>query len=205
MRPITTVLLAGGEGRRIGGDKALQALHGRPLIEWVLDAIRSGSDEVLISANDNLDAYTAYGYQLVRDEAAGYAGPLAGLQAGLRRARNAWVACVPCDTPFLPPNLLSRLVQESDGAECTVAVAADRRQPTIALYSKDVLAKLDNYLASGGRKVRDWQGSLRVREVVFNDIASFANINTRSELDALAGQMEKECPRSLRTGGKCLN
>lgn len=191
MPPITTVILAGGQGRRMGGDKGLQLLHGRALIEWVQDSVRGMSDEVLLSANDKHDVYARFGCQLIIDHMPDWAGPLAGLQAALRSAHNGWVMCVPCDTPYLPHDLIARLyaAMSADAAEAAVAVVMGRRQPAIALYRRDVLPKLDAYLNAGGRKVNDWLGSLRLSEVVFEDAAAFANINSQDEL-ALANQRQ---------------
>ena len=181
--PITTIILAGGKGTRIGGDKGLHLLHGKALIDWVLDAVRQQSDEILINANANQHAYASRGCRVIADPLPEYAGPLAGLQAALRCARHAWVVCVPCDTPFLPENLIARLrVAITPTAEAVVAVADGQRQPTIALYRKDVSPKLDAYLASGARKVGDWLMTLRITEVVFEDAAAFANINSLDEL-----------------------
>ena len=153
---ITSVILAGGLGTRIGGAKGLQPLHGRALIGWVLDSVSRQSEEVLINANGVPDAYLCFGYPVIADETPDWPGPLAGLQSALRLARHDWVASVPCDTPFLPDDLIARLykaVSTITTMEASVAVVAGKRQPTIALYRKNVLPKLDAYLNLGGRKV----------------------------------------------------
>lgn len=182
--PITTVLLAGGQGKRMGGDKGLQMLHGRALIAWVLESVRGHSDEVLLSANDKHEAYAVFGCRIIADHMPDRAGPLAGLQAALRSARNEWVMSVPCDTPHLPHDLIARLYAAlaADDTEAAVAVVAGRRQPAIALYRRDVQPKLDAYLNAGGRKVNDWLSSLRLSEVVFEEADKFANINSQEEL-----------------------
>ena len=191
--PITTVILAGGKGTRIGGNKGLQLLHGKALIDWVLDAIRSQSDEILINANANTNDYAKRGYRIIIDHSPEHAGPLAGLQAALLCAQHEWVACVPCDTPALPDNLITRLRSAiTPTTEAVVAVAGGQRQSTISLHHKDVVRKLDAYLDSGARKVGDWLNTLRVSEVVFEDAAAFANINSLEEL-AMANQ-RREIP-----------
>ncbi len=181
---VTTVILAGGQGSRIGGDKALRDLRGLPLIEWVIGAIMPQGTEILISANDNQTALENFGYQVISDYMPGYAGPLAGLQAALRHASSEWVASVPCDTPFLPDDLIARLLAATGGAEASVAVVNGRRQPAIALYRKSVLPKLNAYLESGERKVAGWLDRLQVREVEFDDADAFININSLEELGA---------------------
>ncbi|RFC37730.1 MAG: molybdenum cofactor guanylyltransferase [Candidatus Nitrotoga sp. SPKER] len=182
---ITTVVLAGGLGTRIGGSKGLQQLYGRPLIEWVLDSVSRQSEEILINVNGVHDDYLCFGYPVIADQIPNWVGPLAGLQSALRLARHDWVASVPCDTPFLPVNLIARLftaVNTINTAEASVAVVAGKRQPTIALYHKSVLPKLDVYLNSGGRKVNNWLETLHLSEAVLDDAIAFTNINTLDDL-----------------------
>jgi molybdenum cofactor guanylyltransferase len=180
--PISTLILAGGRGLRIGGGKALQHLHGRPLLAWVLDAVRLQSDEVLLNANEQLADYAQFAYPVVSDLCPDYAGPLAGLQAGMRLAKHPLIACVPCDTPFLPNDLLAKLSAAIGPHDAVVACVNGQRQPTIALYQRRVLPKLDAYLHSGGRKVGDWLDQLDTCAVAFKSANNFYNINTPQEL-----------------------
>ena len=138
------------------------------MIGWVLDSVSHQSEEILINANGELDPYSCFGYSIIADQIPDWPGPLAGLQVALRCARHNWVVSVPCDTPFLPDNLISGLfeaVRQSGMKEASVVLVAGRRQPTIALYHKSVLWKLDNYLASGGRKVNGWLETLQLGEL----------------------------------------
>ncbi|RFC40055.1 MAG: molybdenum cofactor guanylyltransferase [Candidatus Nitrotoga sp. CP45] len=186
VRPaITTVILAGGLGTRIGGAKGLQRLHGRALIDWVSDSVSRQSEEVLINANGLHDDYLCFGYPVIADQTPNWVGPLAGLQSALRLARHDWVASVPCDTPFLPDDLIVRLYKAASTittVEASVAVVAGKRQPTIALYHKSVLSKLDTYLNLGGRKVNSWLETLHLSEAVLDDAIAFTNINTLDDL-----------------------
>lgn len=182
---ITTVILAGGLGTRIGGAKGLQPLRGRALIDWVLDSVSRQSEEVLINVNGVHDDYLCFGYPVIADQTPNWPGPLAGLQSALRLARNDWVVSVPCDTPFLPDDLIARLykaVSTTTTVEASVAVVAGKRQPTIALYHKNVLPKLDAYLNSGGRKVNSWLETLHLSEAALDDAIAFTNINTLDDL-----------------------
>lgn len=182
--PISTVILAGGLGTRIGGAKGLQSLRGRPLIEWVLDAVATQSDDILLNVNGACDSYLRFGCRIIADQTPGWAGPLAGVQSALRCARHEWLACIPCDTPYLPHDLLRRLYAAIQPGvnDAAVAVAEGTRHPTVALYHKRVLPCLDSYLNFGGRKVTGWQDTLRLREVAFYDASAFTNINSQHEL-----------------------
>ncbi len=182
--PVTTVILAGGQGSRMGGDKGLKELRGLPLIEWVIGVLLHQGTEIVISANDNIPAYADLGYPVISDALPGYAGPLAGVHAALQYAGNEWVVSVPCDTPYLPDDLIERLLAAAGESEAAVAVVRGRRQPTIAVYRKSVLPRLSAYLAQGERRVGDWLVSLRAREAVFEDEAAFVNINSAEELEA---------------------
>jgi molybdenum cofactor guanylyltransferase len=181
---VTTVILAGGLGKRMGGDKGLQTLHGKALISWVLEAIRRDSDEILINANNAQGAYQNFGLQVIADQLPDWPGPLAGLHAALLCAQHDYVMTVPCDTPFLPPDLITLLQRglSLQMTEAAVAVVAGRRQPAIALYRRSVLPKLVAYLAGGGRKVNDWLDCLQLSEVVFDNVAEFDNINSQEDL-----------------------
>ena len=183
---ITGVILAGGQGRRMGGvDKGLRVLRGKPMIEWVLERFAPQVDEVLINANQNLDVYARFGHPVIPDEISGYAGPLAGLQCALSAARHPLVATVPCDSPFLPDDLVTRLDTALQARQAQIAVARTRDQPhpVFCLCRRDVLPHLTRFLADGGRKIDAWYATLRVTEVEFDDEAdAFSNINTPEEL-----------------------
>jgi molybdopterin-guanine dinucleotide biosynthesis protein A len=186
---ITGVILAGGQGRRMGGvDKGLQLLRGRPMVQWVIERFAPQVDEVLINANQNLETYARFGYRVIPDEISGFAGPLAGLQRALSEARHGLVATVPCDSPFLPHDLIARLhaAMAQRGAEVAVARTGDQPHPVFCLCRREVLPGLTAFLAGGGRKIDAWYATLRVAEVPFDDeAAAFSNINTEAELKAL--------------------
>lgn len=183
---ITGVILAGGLGRRMGGvDKGLQLLNDKPMVQWALERFAPQVDEVLINANQNAEQYATLGYPVVPDQIPGFAGPLAGLHAALSQAAHPLVATVPCDSPFLPADLVSRLhaALESDGADLAVARTFDQAHPVFCLCRREVLPHLTAFLESGGRKVDRWYATLKVIEVAFDDeAAAFSNINTRDEL-----------------------
>lgn len=186
--PVTGVILAGGQGRRMGSvDKGLKLLRGKPMARWVIERLAPQVAEVLINANQNLDVYACFGYRVIPDEIGGFAGPLAGLHRGLTDASHELVATVPCDSPFLPADLIARLhgAMQANGAEIAVAKTGNQPHPVFCLCRKSVLPGLAAFLAGGGRKIDAWYSTLRVVEVAFDDEAgAFSNVNTEQELSA---------------------
>ena len=185
-RRITGILLAGGQGSRMGGvDKGLVELAGRPMAAHALERLAPQVDALLINANQNLPAWQAFGHPVFGDDIGGFAGPLAGLHAGLLRAQHPFVVTAPCDSPFLPADLVERLAAALHGADAQLAVAKTFGQPhpVFCLCRCDLADHLGAFLAAGGRKIDRWYGSLKVVEVAFDDEeAAFRNVNTRDEL-----------------------
>lgn len=187
-RPVTGIILAGGQGRRMGGvDKGLQLLNGRPMVARVLARFAPQVDEVLINANQNLERYALLGCRVIPDEVGGFAGPLAGLHRGLSETSHELVATVPCDSPFLPKDLVARLAVPlaDDAADLAVAKTGDQPHPVFCLARKRLIPHLSAFLQSGGRKIDAWYATLNVVEVAFDDDpGAFRNINTPEELQS---------------------
>ncbi len=191
---ITGVVLAGGLGRRMGNrDKGLVLLEGQPLVARVLARFSPQVDELLVNANRHLDRYAAYGYRVVSDEVSGFAGPLAGLHSAMRAARFEWLACVPCDAPDLPRDLVSRLrravrVNEADAA---MARAAGRVHPVFCICRRSTAGNLQRYLENGGRRMEEWLTTRGVVCVDFDDEPeAFRNVNTPEDLESGCGASE---------------
>ncbi|HZZ92831.1 MAG TPA: molybdenum cofactor guanylyltransferase MobA [Usitatibacter sp.] len=189
MPDVTGLVLAGGQGSRMGGvDKGLQPFRGRPMVAHVLERLAPQVDEILVNANRNVEAYAALGHRVIADEIEGFAGPLAGFERGLAHAGGALIVTVPCDSPFLPVDLVQRLRGALEGAQAHLAVAKTGTQPhpVFCLMRREVHASLRAFLASGQRKIDRWYASLPVVEVPFDDEPdAFLNINTREELASL--------------------
>jgi len=189
---ITGIVFAGGQGRRMGGvDKGLVALGGRPLVARVIERLVPQVSALVINANQNRDRYASFGYPVVADVVPGYAGPLAGLHAGITAATTPYVVTSPCDSPFLPLDLVARLALAFDAQPIDLAVARtfDQPHPVFSLVRSDVRAHLEAFLQGGGRKIDAWYATLRVVEVGFDDEAdAFRNINTVAELEANAAE-----------------
>jgi molybdopterin-guanine dinucleotide biosynthesis protein A len=191
MTTTTGVILAGGLGRRMGGnDKGLVPYRGRPLAAFALERLAPQVDEVLINANRNIERYAALGASVVEDSMADHPGPLAGMQAGLARAHHELVLFVPCDAPRFPDDLAQRLARELDDEriDASVARAGGRVQPVFCLVRRATLPRLTQFLEDGGRKVETWLATLRTATVDFPDADAFANLNTAEELQQSESQ-----------------
>jgi molybdopterin-guanine dinucleotide biosynthesis protein A len=183
---VTGLILAGGRGSRMGGvDKGLQAFRGKRLVDHVYERFAPQVGGIIINANQNHEEYKTFGVRVVSDAIGGYAGPLAGLHAGLSVSKRPFLASVPCDSPFLPADLIERLYQRIDetGAELAVAKTGEQPHPVFSLMRRGVLDHLTDFLKGGGRKIDAWYATLNVVEVGFDDEPeAFSNINTREEL-----------------------
>ena len=184
MKGVSGIVLAGGLGRRMGGvDKGLKALRGKPMVQWVLERLAPQVDDIVINANQNLERYRAFGHRVVPDEIGGFAGPLAGLHAGLKAVKHPLAVTAPCDSPFLPLDLVARLGSALKDNDLAVAKTGSQPHPVFALVRRDCRESLEAFLARGGRKIDAWYASLKVVEVSFDDEAdAFRNINTLDEL-----------------------
>ena len=183
---VTGLILAGGQGRRMGGvDKGLQPLRGRPMVAWVLERLAPQVTEVIVNANQNQAEYARLGCRVVGDEIGGFAGPLAGLQAGLKANVHPFLVTVPCDSPFLPRDLVARLHAAliANHADLAVAKTGDQPHPVFSLVRESLAGHLTKFLEGGGRKIDAWYASLKVVEVPFDDQPdAFSNINTPADL-----------------------
>jgi molybdopterin-guanine dinucleotide biosynthesis protein A len=211
--PVCGVVLAGGQGRRVGGvDKGLLTLEGEPLARRALERLRPQVDQWLISANRHLDIYAGWGAEVCPDRPSmgdvtcadshadscgdscgdSYAGPLAGFLAAQARSHCDWLACVPCDVPAFPRDLVARLAAHARRTQARLVQAAVvedghvRPQPVFSLWHRSLAPGLRDFVEAGGRKVGAWAESCGRSLVVFDAPdarVAFFNINTLEDLD----------------------
>lgn len=189
IQQITGLILAGGRGTRMGGvDKGLREFRGAPMALHAIMRLSPQVGTLMINANQNIGPYESFGLPVWPDEMGGFEGPLAGVQTGLIHCETDYMVTAPCDSPFLPEDLVARLgdaLAEQD-AEIAVAVTGEgetrQPHPVFSLMKTSLLPHLTAYLQGGGRKIETWYRSLRFVEVVFPDEAGFRNINTLEEL-----------------------
>ncbi len=186
---ITGVVLAGGKGRRMGGeDKGLLELNGRPLIAYALDALSQAAGTLLINANRNRQLYESFGFPVIADRNDDFEGPLAGLFSAMVAAKTDYVLTVPCDCPLMTGELLRRLYTRlmEEGAEICTAHDGERMHPVFLIAERRLAPELAEYLNSGQRKLETW---LKSRRLAIADYSchpeAFININTAEELAEL--------------------
>jgi molybdopterin-guanine dinucleotide biosynthesis protein A len=202
-RDLVATVLAGGRARRMGGcDKSLMRLAGRPLLDHVLACLEPQVGHILINANGDPGRFAGRGLPVVADSIDDFAGPLAGVLAGLdwvaaNLPEADWMLSVPADTPFLPPDLAARLraALEIDGPEMVCAASGGRAHHVVALWplaGREALRRA--LLDEGLRKVDRWTARFRVGLVDFpaTPVDPFFNVNTPDDIAeaerALAGR-----------------
>lgn len=185
---ITGLVLAGGAGRRMGGqDKGLVDFRGIPLALHALRRLQAQTRQPIISANRNLERYQTWGVPVITDAfhepGGGFAGPLAGIAAALAVIETPWLLTVPCDVPWFPEDLAQRL--GTTHAKLAIANGAGRMQPLLALIHRELVADLEGFLQTGGRPVRAWQARHAPAVASFTNTWAFANANDRNGLAAM--------------------
>lgn len=202
---IHAVILAGGEGRRMGGaDKGLELFHGKPLAQRAAQRIAPFVGSVSLNANRNVAAYTALGYTVFSDDLPAHEGPLGGVLAALRACRAPYLLVLPCDVPNFPLDLVVRLAaalkEATAGARVAMPLAKQVDgstfvEPVFMLMDCAVLPDLEAYFAAGGRKITTWAGKAGLALAPFTqpqDAAAFADADTFDALAVIAAQNNGE-------------
>ena len=184
---ITAVILAGGKGRRVGEqDKGLIDLHGKKLITYVIESLSVQTNDIVIVANRNLNTYQSLGFPVVSDRIKGFQGPLAGLDAAFSITGSSFLLCTPCDSPFIPDDLMERLICAATGNN-PIVVAGDgkRLHPVISLVHRSVWSDIEARLSEGRLRLMDWI------EATGYDVADFSscpdvlrNLNTIEQMQS---------------------
>lgn len=205
MIPYSALILAGGQGQRMGGqDKGWVTYQQRPLIEWALDIIHSQTwppEAIYLSANRHLDAYRALGYPVLTDATPDFLGPLAGVLAGLAQSPTEWMWVIPCDAVQLPSSVAQTLfeVVQAQNVQAVTAIDGEGRwHPVILAVHRQTYPQLAAYLAAGGRSIRGWLATLLHESVAFS--VPFPNANDLQALaaDAVSGTLSAvNRPRTL--------
>lgn len=188
MLRVTGVILAGGQGSRMGGvDKGWVEFEGAPLIKHVLSRLAPQTDEVLVVANRNQERYRQLGVDVVSDYISGFQGPLAGIHAALEHVNTPLALVVPTDAPLLPLHLLAHLVSTARIGENldhpVLAHDGEREQPLFGIYPKSLTTTLRDFLAKDQRRLMQWCREQHTEWVDFSQWKeAFTNMNSPAQL-----------------------
>lgn len=181
---VTGVILAGGRATRMGGqDKGLISLKGKPMYEHIVNKLAPQVGKLAISANRNREKYQSLGYPVLSDTLPDYPGPLAGMLSVMQQLDAEWFLFCPCDTPNIPDDLAARLWGARGQFPAVWVNDGDRDHPTLALVHRKLTPALENYLASGERRVMVFLREADGHPVLFSgQQLSFANVNSPVDL-----------------------
>lgn len=194
--PVAGLLLAGGRSSRLGGgDKCLRLLGGRPILAHIIDRIRPQVACMVLNANGEAERFASFGLPVVADSVAGFAGPLAGIHAGLEWVRTnrpelRFAVTIATDTPFFPADLVQKLLAYAGGSSSlAVARSAEGLHPVMGLWPVALAPAIEASLKRGERKVGKWVAEHGAIEVFFAEVEvagrridPFFNINRAEEL-----------------------
>lgn len=193
----TGVILAGGASRRMGQDKALMILDGKPMIERVALALRSVTQRVIIVADDTA-RYAEYADQCVPDHYKGV-GTLGGIHGGLAAAEHDLIFVVGCDMPFVDPQLVLWFLEAAKGWDAVVLKQGGYVDPLHAVYRKSCLPAVEKMIASGNQRAMSFHPYVRVRNVELSELPatgdslrSFENVNTRDDWERVIAALRRE-------------
>jgi molybdopterin-guanine dinucleotide biosynthesis protein A len=188
---MTSIILAGGKGLRLGRGKALQVIEGKTLVQWVVDRLAILSTDIIIATahGEAIPCSSAVRIRTVADIYPGE-GPLAGIHSGLTASSSPRAIVVSCDTPFLNVDLLRYMVQISSTFDIVIPRVKNKLEPLCAVYSKNCLAPIQELLERDERQIRKLFSIVKVEYVEEDEInsfdpehLSFFNINSQADLD----------------------
>ena len=189
---VSAIVLAGGMSRRLGRDKAIEPLDGRPLITRVIGRLAHLTQETVVVVNDDERASVLPLPDSAKVAVDAYPdkGSLGGIFTGLSAAEAGWGIVVACDMPFLNTDLLRHMLSLRDGTDAVVPIVENRPEPTHAVYSKACLPHIERRLKADDLKIARFFDEVRVRFVPEEEVdkldpdhLSFFNINTQQDLD----------------------
>jgi molybdenum cofactor guanylyltransferase len=190
LNDITGVILAGGRAKRMGGqDKGLLNINGQAMIELIIERLSPQVGHLVINANRHLKQYRKFNFPVISDDnSTEFHGPLAGMLCALKSCTTKYILSTPCDSPFFPADLSTRLLSTlmKDNADICVVHDGQRMQPVFVLIKTKLQESLQNYLDNGDRKIDLWYKQHHVVLADFSDYNDISlNINTPDELQNL--------------------
>lgn len=191
---VTGIILAGGKSSRMGTDKGLQELCGKPLISYTIKVLSEMCDTIIISTSS--DAYQSFGYKTVADEIPGI-GPMGGIYSALKQSMTEKNLVLSCDLPLVSVELLSYILKNSDGYQVAVPWEGGQHyEPLCGFYSLSILKKMNEFIRNGNYKLPDLYEEIRINKIIINSELEFYNgnlffnVNSQKEL-SIAGNLMK--------------
>lgn len=189
---ITGIILAGGKSSRMGTDKGLQELGGKPLINYAIRALSDLCNTIIISTCS--DAYQSFGYKTVADEIPGI-GPMGGIYSALKQSKTEKNLVLSCDLPFATKELLLHILKNSDGYQVAVPWQGNKHyEPLCGFYNLSILDQMNDFIQKSNYKLPDLFEEISINRLVINNEADFytdelfLNINSKHDL-ALAEKL----------------
>ena len=197
---VTGIVLAGGKSRRLGRNKAIEPIGGKPLIWRVIGLLSCITDQTVVVVNEKeaVSVLPMPDATKVALDIYPNSGALGGIFTGLSVAESKWSVVVACDMPFLSLTLIEHMLTLTDGYDVVVPVLQDRLEPIHALYSKACLPHMERQLQSRRLKIVDFFADVKVNYLTQEEVEkkdpqhlSFFNVNTREDLDRARALFEK--------------
>ena len=189
---LCAVILTGGRSSRMGGGiKSLKKFNNKYIFDRIFENLQTQVDKIIINSNDSENLFVKYKVEVIKDSLGGFLGPLAGIPASFEWLnKNApyinWLVTVPGDTPFIPKNLVKKLLDKVKNTNHKIVLAQSngKTHPIIGIWHSNLIESLKNSLNSGNRKIMNWasQNSLGYAEFTNSKYDPFFNINCKEDL-----------------------
>jgi molybdopterin-guanine dinucleotide biosynthesis protein A len=186
-KEITGIILSGGRSKRLGEEKGLAIFQGKPLVGYAIEALSPVCSRILISANNDLEKYARYGYEVITDTIKGI-GPMGGMISCLEQSTAEHNIVLSCDTPFVNGGLFMYLLNSVESYQAAVPVHDNFPEPLCAVYAREVTGPMKEVINQKNYKLQDFLQRIDVKKVVisrelpFFSGNLFANINSRNDL-----------------------
>jgi molybdenum cofactor guanylyltransferase len=192
---ITGIILAGGKSTRMGTEKGLQLLCGKPLINYAIDVLSGICSDIIISSSS--EAYQSFGFKIVPDEYPGI-GPMGGIYSALRKSDTKNNIVLSCDLPFVSNGLLKFILESAAGYEVAVPWEGNRHyEPLCGYYSASVLDKMSVFIKAGNYKLPDFFEEIRINKLHIDKTLNFYtdrlfyNVNSKQDLSIAEDMMSQ--------------
>lgn len=187
---ITGIILSGGKSSRLGEEKGLALFNGKPLIQYAIDILKPVCDKIIISANNQLDDYADFGYEIVEDQVRNI-GPMAGLIAGLKKSDTRYNFMLSCDTPFVPSELFPYLLNSIENFQVAIPVHDEKYfEPLCAVYATNIIWQMEQSIKEKKYKLIDFLEDVKARKLTINNHLPFyheemfVNMNTHKDIQS---------------------